>query len=386
MLLCQSTLLAAVKPMAGGRKMVKRTVLLGTLLGASLLTRQAAVGLALAVLIDLGASRRWAQAGAVAAIAGLSASPWIAWVAWLGPAAQTQARLLVQPEWSLGERLVRPAIFYCQRLPDQIVGPFVEVATAAQHAPALALLANVCALLATSTIVVGWLLLIKNPRRRLAGLFPLCSLGILVLWPYTEAGRLLIPLIPCILVGAMAGLQSVFGKLEPIIPQGLRPVRRRSAWTLVASACFILGISLPYSLYASALGRTRLLEASHRDFDAGCEWIVAHAHRPGPLLSRHPGEVFWRTRRQGLEVSTSERPGEPDADEDAINRAIDRYRVAYLVIDIGRYSQAPPSPLARFVAQNPRRVREAWRSSIEEPTVVIYEVIPEHPDLGPSHR
>jgi hypothetical protein len=38
------------------------------------------------------------------------------------------------------------------------------------------------------------------------------------------------------------------------------------------------------------------------------------------VLTRHPGEVFWRTGRPALEVATSERPGDADADADAIAR------------------------------------------------------------------
>ena len=72
------------------------------------------------------------------------------------------------------------------------------------------------------------------------------------------------------------------------------------------------------------------------------------------MLTRHPGEVFWQTGRPVLEVATSERPGDVDADADTIARTIDAYRIAYLLIDQERYANAPPSPLARFVAQVPR--------------------------------
>ena len=101
-----------------------------------------------------------------------------------------------------------------------------------------------------------------------------------------------------------------------------------------------------------------------------------HAIRPGPVLTRHPGEVFWQTGRQALEVPTSERPGDVDADADAIDRTIARYRVAYLLIDRGRYALEPPGPLARFVDEHPERVRKVWDRAADRSAVAIYEVMP----------
>ena len=55
-------------------------------------------------------------------------------------------------------------------------------------------------------MVVGWLARVRRPRRRLAGLVPMLTLGLLVCWPYTEAGRFLVPLLPFLLIGAFEGL------------------------------------------------------------------------------------------------------------------------------------------------------------------------------------
>ena len=100
-------------------------------------------------------------------------------------------------------------------------------------------------------------------------------------------------------------------------------------------------------------------------FDAACAWLAWHGDRPGPVLTRHPGEVFLATGRQSLEVSTSERQGEPDASPDAIARTIARHRVAYLLIDEDRYLNAPSGPLGRFVAERPQGVRRVWSSEPE---------------------
>src|SRR5439155_20570700 len=104
----------------------------------------------------------------------------------------------------------------------------------------------------------------------------------------------------------------------------LRPSRRR-----LVAASLVFAMSLPYSAYLLATGRARALEASHRDFDAACAWLASHADRPGPVLTRHPGEVFWQTGRRALEVPTAERPGDVDADAATIARTITAYHVAY---------------------------------------------------------
>jgi hypothetical protein len=92
------------------------------------------------------------------------------------------------------------------------------------------------------------------------------------------------------------------------------------------------------------------------------------------VLSRHPGEVFSQTGRQGLEVPSAERPGDRNADSEAIARTIDAYKVSYLLIDQARYASATRSPLAQFVAEHPELVREVWRSEAGRDSVVIYEV------------
>ena len=77
--------------------------------------------------------------------------------------------------------------------------------------------ANVWAVAATGIIAFGWIRALRRPRRRLAGLVPLATLLVLLAWPFTEAGRFLVPLIPCILVGAVEGLAGGLPP-APIIP------------------------------------------------------------------------------------------------------------------------------------------------------------------------
>jgi hypothetical protein len=336
---------------------------LGVLLGACLLTRQVAVGLVMAVLLDLFLRRRWRDALTVTAVVAVFLSPWLAWVAVVGPGARTQADLLLQGDGTWLERIAGQLVFYVRRIPDQITGPFVEVATAFSHRKEVAVAANLWAIAATAIVALGWIRTLRRPRRRLAGLVALCTLLVLLAWPFTEAGRFLIPMIPCILVGAVEGLSVPFWRL------------RRSRRRLIAAA-MVLAASLPYSAYTLVTGKARATEASQRDFDAACTWLAADADRPGPVLTRHPGEVYWQTGRPALEVPTAERPGDADADADTIARTIDAYRAAYLLIDQARYANAPPSPLARFVAAFPGRVRKVWSRETSHAAVTIYEVQP----------
>jgi hypothetical protein len=374
-LLGQLTILIALRAGRSTATRTRDTIVLGTLLAACLLTRHAAIGLAAAVLLDLWMRRGWRNVLAVAVIAAILVSPWLAWMATIGPEGRTQAGLLVQGAGAWFERITGQLVFYVRRIPDQITGPFVEVGTVFRHSPVVALAADGWAVAATAVIVGGWLRTLRRPRRRLAGMIAIGTMLVLLAWPFTEAGRFLVPLIPCILIGAVEGLTGLAnGSGRAIVGIGarratyvLRPSRRR-----LVAASLVLAASLPYSAYMLVKGRARAMEASHADFDAACAWLASHADRNGPVLTRHPGEVFFQTDRQALEVPTSERPGDVDADVAAIARTIATYRVAYLLIDQERYANAPTSPLARFVAEHPERTRKVWGRA----AVVIYEVEP----------
>jgi len=369
MLLSQLTILAFMEAGRRNRMGAGTVIALSAVLAACLLTRHVAIGLAIAVLLDLILRRRWSEAMAIAALSAILVSPWLGWMAVVGSGGGTQASLLVQGDLTLAQRIAHQLAFYVQRIPDQLTGPFVEVGMLYQLSATIAIIANLWALPATAVIVGGWALAMRRPRRRLAGLVPLCTLGILVVWPYTEAGRFLIPLIPNLLVGAVEGLAGLAGPFKRM--GWFRP--RQSRLRLWA-ACLVLAASVPYPAYMLGTGRTRALKATDRDFDAACDWIAAHADRPGPILSRHPGEVFWQTGRQSLEVPGAKRPGDSNADADAIERTIETYGVSYLLIDQDRYTKAPTSPLAHFVASHPDRVHKVWGRETEHSSILIYEV------------
>jgi hypothetical protein len=312
----------------GQRGGAVRAVVLGLVFGLAVLTRHAGMGLLLACLLDLGLRRRRTEA-TLAGLTGVAVVlPWLFWLRSAGRA--TQVSLL--PSRGLGRLAADQALFYAQRLPDQIAGPLIEIATV--FLPDLASPATFGAIVATLLIVRGWAGCLRSMSKRLAGLVPLSTLPILLVWPFTEAGRFLIPLVPFILIGAVEGLARLLA---------WRRVRRPRQ---VAAVALLLS-SIPYPAYALITNRAEAQRHTQDAFDAACAWIARHGDRPGPVLTRHPGEIFWQTGRPALAPA--------DEDPVAIDRLIDAYGVAYLLIDEDRYARAPTNPLARYAAERTGR-------------------------------
>ena len=218
-------------------------------------------------------------------------------------------------------------------MPDQLAGPFVEVATVFAARRPLAMAATAWAVAATrrswpsagsgrcaapgdgSSAWCRW-----RPWR--------CSL----VWPFTEAGRFLVPLDP---VPARRGGRGA-GR-----PAGLVDGRRR-AW----AAALVLAASLPYSAYAVITGRAEAGAADARRFR--CRLRLDRGRTAtGPARPDPPP-------RRGL---LADRPPGPRPARSNLDEAIDRRGVAYLLIDAERYARAPTSPLGRYVAEHPGRVR-----------------------------
>ncbi|AMV40577.1 glycosyltransferase family 39 protein [Planctomyces sp. SH-PL62] len=341
-------LLVSASVRGPGREAV-RGLMLGAPLGAAVLTRHVGVGLVVAAFLDLGLrGRRRALATAMIAT-GLIVAPWIAWSAMVGRegAGRTQAGLLLASDRGLAATVREQAAFYAGRIPDQLTAPVVEVATVFGRSGPIRAAALAWAMLATAIVLGGWIVALANPRRRLAGLVGLVTLGLLLVWPYTEAGRFLIPLIPALLVGALEGLA-----------RGLRGLRFRRSRSRTIAARLVLLAAIPYTAYSAATADRRIRADRDPAFDAACAWLRDEADRPGPVLTRHPGEVFLRTGRPALEVETSERPGGRDADPEAVAATIRRHGVAYLLVDSDRYARAVASPLERFVAERPDATRQ----------------------------
>ena len=162
-------------------------------------------------------------------------------------------------------------------------------------------------------------------------------------WPFTEAGRFLVPLVPFLLVGTAEGLARV-GSMG----------RVRAAWMLLA-------LAIPYTVYSAIPSRVVARERTHADFDDACHWLAGRMHRPDSLvLTRHPGEVFWQTRFQAI--------ASPD-DPAAIARLAESRVLVYLMVDDERFANAPASPLGRYIAAAGGRL-----SKVYDRGVAIYEV------------
>jgi hypothetical protein len=339
-----------------------RGAMLGTTLGAAFLTRQAGLALAAAMAVELGSrgSRR-ALAGAAVAFAAMVA-PWFVWSARVArdEPSRTQAGLLWRTMGDLPATLPRQALFYMERIPDQLTAPVVEVATVFGRSTALRWGAIAWAAVVAAVVLGGMLATLRDRRRRTAGLVGVATLGMLLVWPYTEAGRFLVPLIPALIVAAAEGLAAVGRRLGV----GRRRSRRLAAALLLVAA-------VPYATFAIATAGRRARVDRDPDLDAACAWL-RDAPRPGPVLARHPGEVFLRSGRKALEVATAERPGDHDADPDAVAATIRRHGVAYLLIEADPYANAAASPLERYVRERPGDVREVAASGRAR----VYEASP----------
>ena len=376
MLLCQIVVLAA---WSGKPASLLRTIGLSAFLASCLVTRHIAIGLVLAVLLDRALARRWRETLTIAVVTGFLVLPWAVWLVTVGSTG-TQVGMIFTGNTSWPVLIGRQLLFYVMRIPDQLTGPVVEVGTSIQTSGVARSVAGLWGLVATAVFALGLVITLWRPRARLIALIPILTGLIILPWPFTEAGRFLIPLVPCLLVAGVEGLSGPLVLLGRWRGLKFRPSRVRRI-----AASLLLAGSLPYSVYATIAGRAKAMEAAQREFDSACEWLVHHGDRPGPILSRHPGEVFWQTGRQGLAVSTEERRGEQDASPESIARTIAEYRVAYLLVDRERYSRAARSPLAQFVHAHPYDVRKVWEAG----EVTIYQVLSprfERAPGEPEHR
>ena len=347
----------------------QRAVVLGLLLGFGVLVRHVGISIAAAVLLELLLRKKTQAAMIAGATAAIVVSPWVAWLLRVGH--ETQVELL--PGRKITHVFVENAIFYVRRLPDQIFGPIIEVATVFR--PSWSKWATADAAILSAGILFGWICLGESPRKHIAGLIPFCTLALLVIWPFTEAGRFLVPLIPFILAGSFEGLRRAVGWLGSVLrrlpvdvhtrqPTAGGGVPTPATRSRVLAAWLVLAISLPYSIYAIASGRAEAGRRSHQDFDRACEWI-AHQDKPGTILTRHPGEAYLLTGRKAMSPLDG-------ASNDMIDDLIRDYDVIFLLIDEARYAKAPTTPLETFVVAHPDRVEPVHGDG----SVAVYKIKP----------
>ncbi|MHC5541864.1 glycosyltransferase family 39 protein, partial [Singulisphaera rosea] len=106
---------------------------LGSLLASAILTRHVGICLFVAIAIDLAIARRWATLATSTIVVGVLLVPWVFWLE--GSGRTTQAGLFSPKD--LVTSIASEAIFYARRIPDQLVGPVVEVATVFARSPRL---------------------------------------------------------------------------------------------------------------------------------------------------------------------------------------------------------------------------------------------------------
>ena len=162
-LLCELlAILATVR--ASRRDHVAAGVVLGVILASCVLIRHVGVCVAAAMIIDLAMRRQWRAVRTAVPVAVALVLPWAGWL--LAVHQHTQVGLLVQE--GAAARIAAQAMFYLQRLPDQIHGPLVEVGTVFRRSVMIAVLATLWAAAASGTIIWGWVSTLRTP----AGAWP----------------------------------------------------------------------------------------------------------------------------------------------------------------------------------------------------------------------
>jgi len=302
---------------------------LGLLVGWCILARQVGVALAAAILLELLWRKEIRSTAIVAGAIGVLVSPWLAWQRATGAA--TQAQLLANDELarSLIKRLADQALFYTRRLPDSLFGPYVETATVFSRNQALALVLTISAIGFTVVLLTGLKRLLQHPGTRLVALYWSLTLAILLVWPFTEAGRFLIPLVPISLLALLAGGQVWLGWLGWAVSSANPIQENRLAWLLV-------GLVLPFGAY-TWLKNVRA-DASQADlpYDRACAWVTQHIPESEFIAARHPGDIYWRSGRRA-----DFWPRVNSAEEAAA--ALKQQGLGFLMVDQGRFvGDTPP--------------------------------------------
>ncbi len=341
------------------------TILLGAVLGASILVRHIGLALTLAFGWELLFRRRFAQAAWSTVVAGLMTLPWVLWIA--NADRRSQADLLLSPESLAGldDRLV----FYVRRLPDQVVGPFVEVATVFNDNPTLAAVGTAIGVAATALLAWGLIALACRPTERPAVAVVGVTMPILLVWPFTEAGRFLIPLVPLLLLGFASGLVEV--------AQRFLKISRAKTWPIAST--LLLAASLPYPMLKVVQGERGLDTPADQAFDAAYQYVLSEeASRdegdpPRPvLMAQNAAEAAWITGRPAL-------PPPNGLDAEAFLAMLDDDRIGFLIVGGDRFANDPGDPLA--LALNAHETRDrlvpVWTDSDDpEPLVTVYRVRP----------
>lgn len=338
----------------------RRAAAIGGIVGLAILTRHIGIALAGAVLIEFVIRRNWRATISTFLVLVLMVLPWAVtqWIVGHG----TQAELLVTKtarNSTYANLIGSQILFYVRRLPDSLFGPFVETATVFRSDPAVAAVATALAGAFVAVWCVGFIRMIRNESTRPAGLYLACSLAILVVWPFTEAGRFLIPLVPLNLAALVLGLDR--------IGLSISWHNRKLRFVVRSVPVSIALASLPFGLYTGLKAwRTDPVQAD-ASFEAACRWIAGNLPTDAVVASRHPGDVYWRSSRVGVPWP------EAKSAEEAASRLSDA-GAGFLFVDQGRYvGENAPAWLAE---EAPGQVAASFRQLAEPATGMrIYEIV-----------
>ncbi len=352
----------------------RRVFAIGLFSGFAILTRHVGVALAAAVGIEFLLRRKPGRLIVAGLATALTLAPWLVMQVVAGHG--SQAELLADGEGryaSMASRVGSQLLFYVRRLPDSLFGPFVETATVFRNDRTMAAAATIAALAFAAVWGVGAIRMLRHDRLRPAALYLICSLVILVLWPFTEAGRFLIPLVPLNLAAIALGFETVGNRLSgrfARIPFLAAISGRFGAHAPVAVAL----AALPFGLYTGLKPWRTGESLVDSRFESACRWIDGNLPGDAVIAARHPGDVFWRTGRKAV-------PWPKAASAEAAARELHESGAGYVLADLGRYvgEQLPgwlePLTDAGASEEPAKRDRPRFRQVAEpEAGMRVYEV------------
>lgn len=339
----------------------RQALLVGVLTGIGILTRHVGIALAAAVIAEFALRQRRKSAVIAAVTSSVVVAPWL--FRQIGIGRGTQAELILSAstnESGLIDTILSQCLFYVRRLPDSLFGPFVETATVFRDDRNLAMFATIAATAFAFVLSVGTYAILRNESTRTAGIYMLVSASILVVWPFTEAGRFLIPLVPLTLIALAFGTDTILSWRWACFRRTAPNVRR----TIL---CVVLGMGLPFGIYALAKNAQTVWHVG--DYERACAWIRAKTAPDAVLSARHPGDAYWRTGRVGV--------GWPNAATMAdASKQLRDSGVDFLLLDGGRYVGEPkPAWLPSDDATQPSvGLRKVWPSDSAPSDTEIREV------------
>ncbi len=283
----------------------RRWVALSAIFGIlAYLTRAAGLPFLVALLLILGLKRRWRQLGAVggASAAGVAAG-WLWGKLAVADSAQVYSKnfLLVDPyrpelgHVGLGELVSRVVnnirLYSVEVLPESLAGP--------ASAGGINLIALLVGFLLIALALVAW---IRDVRKlRVLELFTAFYLGLLLLWPqiWTDR-RFLLPLLPAILLHAVAGVvwSMDFVRLK-------RPV-----WVLPALGALLILLTIPDHVRTVSFSRRcrsfyrqgdqlACYPAQWRSFAQSAYWVRENTPDEVIVVNRKPRLFYYFSGRRG---------------------------------------------------------------------------------------